>query len=299
MRVPPALQRLLIALAAATGSVARSMTVTDSETGSAGASEATPRREPRGTGRRLHGAIANRLGAAIVAGEHASGDALPAETMLAARFDVSRSAVREAVQALAAKGLVESRPRTGTRVLPRARWNLLDPDVLGWAFADQPDADFVHSLFELRAIVEPAAARLAAGRRDRADLKAMRDALAAMRRHTLATEAGRAADRQFHDAVLRATRNDVLVTLSAGIAAAVTWTTQFKQRWRDLPRNPLPDHVRVYEAIADGDANGADAAMRLLVDLAFKDTSDLIPTATDQANTSASGVSVGRDPHSA
>ena len=171
-----------------------------------------------------------------------------------------------------AKGLVASRPKAGTRVLPRDRWNLLDPEVLGWAFAGEPDIEFVRSLFELRAIVEPAAARLAAERRDKSDLKAMKDALAAMRRHTLTTEAGRAADRDFHNAILQATRNAALMTLSASIGAAVNWTTQFKQRSRALPRNPIPDHAKVYDAIAAGDAAAAAEAMNLLVDLALEDT---------------------------
>ncbi len=153
---------------------------------------------------------------------------------------MSRSAYREAVQVLSAKGLVESRPKTGTRVLPRNRWNLLDPDVLAWAFSGEPDIHFVRSLFELRSIVEPAAARLAASGRDKADLKEMRDALAAMRRHTLATDAGRRGRSDFHNAVLAATRNDALVVLTASIGAAVAWTTQFKQRSRALPAIPCP-----------------------------------------------------------
>mgnify|MGYP002353467551 CR=1 FL=1 len=161
---------------------------------------------------------------------------MPGEVAFAEELQVSRSAYREAIQVLTAKGLVASRPKAGTRVLPRDRWNLLDPEVLGWAFAGEPDIEFVRSLFELRAIVEPAAARLAAQRRDKADLKAMKDALTAMRRHTLTTEAGRAADRDFHKAILQATRNDALLTLSASIGAAVNWTTQFKQRARALPR---------------------------------------------------------------
>lgn len=230
------------------------------------------RRAARGTGRRLHGAIAHKLGVAILSGEYAPGDVLSGEVAFSEALDVSRSAYREAVQVLTAKGLVESRPKAGTRVLPRNRWNLLDPDVLAWAFAGEPDIGFVRSLFELRAIVEPAAARLAAERRDRGDLKLMKDALAAMRRHTLATEAGRAADREFHDAILRATRNDALSVLSASIGAAVNWTTQFKQRSRALPRNPIPDHVRVHDAIAAGDGEAASNAMRVLVDLALEDT---------------------------
>ncbi|MEH3122959.1 MAG: FadR/GntR family transcriptional regulator [Sphingomonas phyllosphaerae] len=226
----------------------------------------------RGTGRRLHGAIAHKLGTAIVSGEYAPGDTLSGEVAFSEALDVSRSAYREAMQVLAAKGLVESRPKAGTRVLPRERWNLLDPDVLAWAFAGAPDIQFVRALFELRAIVEPAAAGLAAQRRDRNDLKAMKDALAAMRRHTLATEPGRAADKEFHNAVLRATRNDALMVLSASIGAAIHWTTQFKQRARALPRNPIPDHVRVHDMIAAGDVVGATAAMRTLVDLALEDT---------------------------
>lgn len=240
--------------------------------GGAGEGSGEKPRATRGPGRRLHGAIAHKLGTAILSGQYAPGDTLSGEVAFAEELEVSRSAYREAVQVLTAKGLVESRPKAGTRVLPRNRWNLLDPDVLAWAFAGEPDIDFVRNLFELRAIVEPAAARLAAERRDKADLKTMKDALAAMRRHTLATDAGRAADRDFHNAVLNATRNDALLVLTASIGAAVNWTTQFKQRSRALPRNPIPDHVRVYDAIAAGDGEAAADAMRTLVDLALEDT---------------------------
>ena len=230
------------------------------------------RRPERSTGRRLRGAIAHHLGKAIVSGAIKPGERLTTEVANAEALDVSRSAYREAVQALAAKGLVESRTKAGTRVLPRNRWNVLDPDVVAWAFAGEPDIDFVRNLFELRAIVEPGAARLAAIRCGKDDIKAMRAALANMRRHTLATEAGRAADREFHDAILQATHNSALISLSAGIGAAVAWTTQFKQRTRALPRDPIPDHARVSDAIAAGEPNAAEAAMRALVDLALEDT---------------------------
>jgi DNA-binding FadR family transcriptional regulator len=244
----------------------------DIEEGKAPPAARDSRRSAREPGRRLHGAIANMLGSAILAGEHAPGDTLSGEIAFSEALDVSRNAYREAIQVLAAKGLVESRPKTGTKVLPRNRWNLLDPAVLGWAFSGQPDLRLIRSLFELRAVIEPAAARMAAERRDKADIKAMKEALAGMRHHTLATEAGRAADRDFHNAILQASQNDALVTLSASIGAAVAWTTQFKQRTRGLPRNPIPDHARVYDAIVAQDLDGAEAAMRELVDLALDDT---------------------------
>ena len=61
--------------------------------------------------------------------------------------------------------------------------------------------------------------------------------------------------------------------LSSSIGAAVNWTTQFKQRARALPRNPIPEHRRVYDAIAAGKAKAAGVAMRALVELALDDTS--------------------------
>jgi DNA-binding FadR family transcriptional regulator len=234
--------------------------------------EGAERRSERSTGRRLRGAIAHYLGTAIVSGAIRPGERLTGEVANAEALDVSRSAYREAVRVLTAKGLVESRTKAGTWVQPRSRWNLLDPEVLAWAFAGEPDPAFVRNLFELRAIVEPAAARLAAERRQPEDIKAIRTALANMRRHTLATEAGRSADREFHGAILQATRNDALITLSASIGAAVNWTTQFKQRARSLPRDPVPDHARVSDAIAAGDPKAAEAAMRNLIDLALDDT---------------------------
>jgi DNA-binding FadR family transcriptional regulator len=216
--------------------------------------------------------VAHYLGTAIVSGAIKPGERLTGEVANAQALDVSRSAYREAVQVLTAKGLVESRTKAGTRVQPRSRWNLLDPDVLAWAFSGEPDAAFIQSLFELRAIVEPAAARLAAERRGKDDIKALRTAIAEMRRHTLATQQGRAADRDFHHAILHATGNEALMALSASIGAAVSWTTQFKQRARSLPRDPLPDRAKVSEAIIAGDADAAERGMRSLIDLALEDT---------------------------
>ena len=235
----------------------------------------------QGTGRRLHGAIARKLGADILAGDYTDGETLPTEAAATETLGVSRAAYREAVQTLIAKGLVESRPKAGTRVLPRERWNLLDPDVLAWAFAREPDQRLIESLFELRGIIEPAAAAFAAERRSREDLQRMKSGLALMRRHTLATEEGRQGDREFHSALLHATGNDALITLSAGIAAAVAWTTVYKQRGRELPRDPLPFHVDVYDAIADSDPDRARQAMQVLVTGALEDI-NLAPASSEE-----------------
>jgi DNA-binding FadR family transcriptional regulator len=222
--------------------------------------------------RRIHGVIARTLGIAIVSGQHQPGDVLNNEIDASEQLNVSRSAYREAMRILAAKGLVESRPKTGTRVSPRSRWNLLDPEVLAWSFASEPSEAFIRQLYELRMIVEPAAAAMAAERRDDVQLERMRAALVLMQSETLATEAGRAADRDFHDTVLEATGNAPLFTLSSGIGAAVRWTTIFKQRERQLPRDPMPDHWKVFDAIAAGRSDHAREAMERLVGLALEDT---------------------------
>jgi DNA-binding FadR family transcriptional regulator len=221
---------------------------------------------------RIHGTIARDLGIAIVSGRHAPGDILSGEIRFSEQLKVSRTAYREAIRMLAAKGLVESRPKTGTRVSERRRWNLLDPDVLAWMFEAGPGEDFIRALFELRIIVEPAAAELAARRRDGRDLARMGHALEEMARHGLGADAGRAADQHFHDAILEATGNAALMSLSSSISAAVGWTTIFKQRERALPRDPLPEHRTLYEAIAAGDPAAAHEAMTELVRLALADT---------------------------
>jgi DNA-binding FadR family transcriptional regulator len=221
---------------------------------------------------RLHGSIARKLGVAIVSGGIKPGETLDTEIDSSVRMSVSRTAYREAVRILAAKGLVASRPKRGTQVCPRSDWHLLDPEVLSWLFESQPSQDVLVGLFELRLIIEPAAAALAAERRTADAVASLRDALERMETHGLASPEGQSADREFHDAILAATRNPALVALSSSIGAAVRWTTIFKQRKRRLPRDPIPDHWRVFAAIEAGDADAARGAMQDLVSLALADT---------------------------
>jgi DNA-binding FadR family transcriptional regulator len=223
---------------------------------------------------RLHGSIARDLGVLIVSGRYKPGELLNGEIAASDRLQVSRGAYREAVRILAAKGLVESRPKVGTRVSQPERWHLLDPDVLSWIFEFEPDEKLLKDLFELRKIVEPEAAALAAIRRTDEDVDAMARALDEMARHTLAVEAGRLADQEFHSALLRASGNAFVVSLTSGVAAAISWTTIFKQRENPLSRDPIPDHSSVYEAVKAADPEAAHAAMANLVDLAFLDTTN-------------------------
>jgi DNA-binding FadR family transcriptional regulator len=228
--------------------------------------------KPRVRALRLHGTIARKLGIAIVSGRYHPGDLLDGEIASSEQFEVSRTAYREAVRILSAKGLVDARPKVGTRINPQSKWNLLDPDVLDWTFESEPDLQLLDSLFELRNVVESAAAGLAATRRSSQQLKAMRAALDGMAAHTLATEAGRQADLDFHTTLLDATNNPFIISLTNGVSAAIRTTTIFKQRKRPLSRDPLPDHLRVFEAIASRDPVKAQEAMSELIELARIDT---------------------------
>jgi DNA-binding FadR family transcriptional regulator len=239
-------------------------------------SKPPPRSSPPAVNRRLrlHGTIAHDLGASIVTGHLKPGSLLDNEVQASDRLKVSRTAYREAVRMLAAKGLVEARPKVGTRVSAVHRWHLLDPDVLGWIFATDPDPKLITALFELRRIVEPPAAALAAVRRSNTDLKTMERAIEAMAKYSLASEAGRAADQEFHATLLSASANPFLESLTSGIAAAVARTTLFKQRHQPLARDPVPDHLRVFEAVRDRKPKLAQQAMTRLVELALRDTTE-------------------------
>ncbi|UAK26129.1 FadR/GntR family transcriptional regulator [Sphingomonas nostoxanthinifaciens] len=228
-------------------------------------------RPPLG-GPRFHGSIARELGTAILSGRYPPGTVFSGEIAFAERLNVSRSVYREAVRMLVAKGLVESRPKAGTMVTDRGRWNLLDPEVLAWSFEQEPSPEFVRDLFELRFIIEPAAAALAARRRTEPQLAEMTEALETMARHSLKHPEGQQADQRFHRAVLRATGNAPLASLSSGIEAAVSWTTIYKQRKHALPRDAVPDHRRLLAAIGDADPEAARAAMTALIALALEDT---------------------------
>lgn len=227
--------------------------------------------QTRGSGR-LRGTLAQEFAIRILSGEWPEGHMFPGEVELAAQIGISRSALRETFRILTAKGLVEGRPKAGTRVRPRQQWNLLDPDLLAWQFEARPSRKFLRDLFELRLMVEPEAAALAATRRSEAQLAAMETALADMAHHTLATEEGRVADQQFHLVMLEATGNDAVLALASSIMSAIAWTTLYKQRKRRLPRDPLPDHVDVLEAIRAANPSRARDAMAELVRLALADT---------------------------
>ena len=233
-------------------------------------SSASAEQRPAATPR-LHDSIARSIGIRITGEQLLPGDLLSGEIEAAEQLAVSRTAYREAVRILAAKGMVESRTKTGTRVSPRNRWHILDPEVLGWFLETKPSESFVRDLFEVRQMVEPHAASLAALNHTGRDIAEMGAALDTMARRQLTTEDGRAADRAFHHAILVATGNELIAALSSSVVTAIWWTTLFKQRAQRHPRDPLVEHRAVLDAIRARDAGLARSTMTELVRLAFED----------------------------
>ncbi|APO71960.1 GntR family transcriptional regulator protein (plasmid) [Rhizobium gallicum] len=175
---------------------------------------------PRMAGGSVHVSVAGEIGLRIVRGDYPPGTILPNEAKWSEMFNVSRSAVREAIKMLMAKGLLASRPKIGSWVEPKERWNLLDRDVLGW-YAASPDREpFLRAVQELRHMIEPEATALAAERRTEEQMIEISRALHEMARATSPQQRSES-DARFHIAILRASGNDLLVPLGVLIESAL------------------------------------------------------------------------------
>lgn len=214
----------------------------------------------------LHHQVAQDIGARILKGEFAPGDLLPNEAESCKAYGVSRTAVREAMKMLTAKGLIVSRPKIGSRVQPRDSWNLLDRDVLAWYCASADRTHFLASMHEVREILEPEAAALAARHHTAAQLKPIEQALTVMR-DAPDLPAWNAADVQFHLGILWAAGNELLVPFGFLIESALGTMFDFTGRHNQDYREAYPLHEAILQAIRKRRPDAArKAARRLLGD---------------------------------
>jgi DNA-binding FadR family transcriptional regulator len=217
----------------------------------------------------MHGRVVEWLGLRIVSGEYAPGSQLPNEADLADRLGVSRGGVREAVKALAAKGLVEPRPRLGTRVLARSDWNLMDRDVIAW-HGRNADPDFLRDLFNLRCILEPEAAGQAALNATDEHLAALTSAYDSMARNAPglpgSEDAFVAADLAFHLTLLRASGNQLIEQLGRLLETGLHHALEVNSHAPGGVSATLPVHKTVLTAVRNGRPNAASKAMRALLE---------------------------------
>ena len=236
--------------------------------------------------RGILGDVVSGLGRRIVAGEWTSGEALPTESVLMEQLGVGRSVVREAIRILNAKGLVRSRQMEGTTVLPRASWRLLDPDLIHWRMEASDRNMLLLDLLQVRLVLEPGVVWTATKFGSDAAKQRIHDAWAAwvaVLSEKSAPGAQRAhfieQDLEFHRAFLAAVESELLEQLFSVIEAALSLMidVQMQTRGSKTALVGMEDasslHTDVYKAFAANDADGAESAMRRLIQGAMADAS--------------------------
>lgn len=221
--------------------------------------------------RNLSEQVVHQVGLSIMRNEFKPGDTLSSEPELSLQFNVSRPVMREALKILSAKGLIESRPKTGTKVRPRAEWNILDPDVIDWLYEVGPDRSFLDALCEVRLMFEPMAARLAAARASDEEIKTIEECYRRMEEGVNASETYIPADLAFHAAICAAAHNEILQKITETLTTSLLVSRVVTSHLPGANLAAMPLHRSVAEAIRKGDEQEAEEAMRKLVILTTSD----------------------------
>jgi len=213
--------------------------------------------------------VADTLGNAIVNGTYGEHNPVPSEAVICEELNVSRSAAREAVKSLAAKGLITSRARQGIRVSPESQWNLFDADVLRWMRDSNPSLALLKEFTELRVAIEPEAATLAAERQDSEKIALVGDALKRMKSAETGLDDPLEADIAFHLSILDASGNRFFMQLGRIIDTTLRVSIRFTNMRTGVRAGNHADHKQVYDAIVAGDSEQAEYHARQLMDAAL------------------------------
>jgi GntR family transcriptional regulator, galactonate operon transcriptional repressor len=210
----------------------------------------------------LHNSLVEELGLRIVRGDWPPGTRIDVDA-LAPQLNASKTAMREALRVIREKGMIDSWPKRGTLVRDRAAWKLLDSDVIMWRREVRRDDDrLLAELSQLRDVIEPASAKLAAQHRTDDDIRELETSFAAF--EAAGRDVGRldAADRAFHLRLLQATHNELLMRLDVVVVHALDARNRIQHHPGGTWLDPVPDHRAVLQAVIDGDAARAESAMR-------------------------------------
>ena len=212
--------------------------------------------------RNLAQQVVHELGKKIMQGNYKVGDSLPSEAALCTQFNISRTATREAVKMLTAKGLISSRPRQGIKVVDSKHWNLFDVDVLNWILLGKPDLYLLRHFLQLRLAIEPEAAFLAAQYGQEGELKAIESALARMKNATNGQDDTHEADIEFHHSVLSASNNPFFIQLKNFITTALKVNLRFTNRMIPVTVAEYQAHVDIFDHIKNKRSQAAfDASL--------------------------------------
>lgn len=217
-----------------------------------------------------HSRLVDKLGRLIARQKIGQDGLLPREDDLVEQFAVSRTVVREATKTLQALGIVITRPRIGSKIQPISRWRLLDPQVMEWLNSSSLTPELVRDLLDLRSMIEPSAARLAAERAKKEHREELEKAIRAMETaKSLADH--RRADFAFHEAILLGSENALLLQLRPALHAVLEGTFRISMYNDRRIRDSVAVHKAVAEAILGRKPDKAQAAMIKLLDFARAD----------------------------
>jgi len=221
--------------------------------------------------RKLYQYIVDEIGQRIIRGKYGTQDVLPTEDQLSSELQVSRGVLREAIKVLTQKGLIQTRPRVGTQVLPRENWNLFDPDVLAWRLQIEDKTTFLKNVTEVRRLIESEAARQAARRATNSEIADIKDTLTQMQ--TILSDGNRYVyenyleiDILFHAKVLKASHNDLLSQIGSTVRNAVHKARESDTADIGVQKESLPFHVAIVEGIAQKDPEAAYKASQEMFD---------------------------------
>lgn len=216
---------------------------------------------------RLYEQVSRAIAIRILSGELGPESSPQTEADLCRGLGVSRTVLREAVKVLAAKGLVDVRPKTGMRIRPRSDWTLIDRELMTWQAEVGFSEEFVRNLFQVRLMLEPPTAAAAATNATDEDVKGIGEAFARMEQEANDFSAYVEDDCAFHDRITRATQNDYLIQVNRILLDAVRGAQTLFRTQRDGAQvaQALALHKDVYEAILHRDPEWARSAMSRLV----------------------------------
>ncbi len=200
--------------------------------------------------------LAEKLAQRILKGDYAPGTILPGEIELGEQYGVSRTAVREAVKTLTAKGMVLPRPRIGTRVMPQGNWNFLDQELLTRWMTEENFHQVVEHFLVMRISHEPQACLLAATLgtpEQKARLNALMEEMVALKKH-FKRERWIEVDMAWHEHIYEMSANPFLISF-ATLFHSVYHTYFTSITYNEVVKLDL--HQSHVDAIADGDGERA------------------------------------------
>jgi len=214
------------------------------------------------------------IGLGIVDGTYPPGHRFANQDELSAQLGVSRNVLREAFGSLRDKGLIESRPKTGTIVADIGAWAMSDPDVLRWSVASRSAPRALRHAAEACLIIEPAAARLAALRRSEAESEEIVRRCEAMAECADDDPKRIEAEHAFRKAIVRAAANPIVAHLAETIRGALMESPRMSDSVTGGVASPIGLYRRLAEAIRVGDDTEADRVMAELVEASAADLLD-------------------------